>query len=277
MGSARPIEPTNIFEAARAANLAATRAFLDAGANVDAVNDAGFTALECAAMGTNGTATDQHLAVLRLLIEAGSALEHRGGGGRTALYLAAEFSRGPEAVQLLLDCGAQPDICDGHGNHVVKNAMMPAVKTLLSEITGHPIPKKEEVPEPRKMSMTQWRAAQKKIDAAFDMLERAGIIALQDAGQTQEDGFADASQSFRERGGPEAGLAGLCFYTRQDLGRAKRSSDLAIAIWGYPEGEAASTKRVGEKIVEAFGMVGLPVRWNGSERVRPTVDLRTID
>jgi bifunctional non-homologous end joining protein LigD len=271
------IEPANIFEAARAANLVATRAFLDAGAKVDAVNNAGFTALECAAMGTNGTPADQHLPVLRLLIEAGSTLEHQGSGGRTALYLAAEFSRGPEAVQLLLDAGAQADIRDEHGNHVVENAMMPVVKALLSQITGHPIPKKEEAPEPRKMSMSQWRAAQKKIDAAFDILESAGIIALQDAGHTQEDGFADAAELFRARGGSEAGLAGMCFYTRQDLNRAKRSSDLALAIWGGPEGEVESTKRVGRKLVEAFGIVGLSVRWNGSERVRPTVDLRMIN
>lgn len=67
----------------------------------------------------------------------------------------------------------------------------------------------------------------------------------------------------------------MCFYTRQDLNRAKRSSDLALAFWGGPEGEAEPTNRVGHKIVEAFGSVGLPVKWNGSERVRPTVDLRT--
>ena len=271
------IEPADIFAAARTANLVATRAFLDAGAEPAAVNDHGFTALECAAMGTNGTPTEQHLAVLRLLIEAGSPLEHQGGGGRTALYVAAEFSRGVEAVQLLLDAGAQADIRDGHGNHIVENAMMPAVKALLSQITGHLIPQKEAAPEPRKMSVLEWRAARKKIDAAFDKLESVGIVALHDVGRTQEDGFADASALFRERGGSEAGLSGMCFYTRQDLDRAKRSSDLALAFWGGPGGEAASTKRVGQQIAEAFGSVGLPVKWNGSERVRPTVDLRAVD
>jgi bifunctional non-homologous end joining protein LigD len=270
-------DPADIFQAARAANPMATRAFLDAGAKVDAVNDRGFTALECAAMGTNGTPVDRHLAVLRLLIEAGSPLEHRGAGGRTALYLAAEFSRGPEAIQLLLDAGAQADIRDEAGNHVVENAMMPEVKSLLSRITGHPIPKKEEKPEPKKMTAPQWRAAREKIDAAFDILVSAGIVALHDAGETQDDGFADASEAFRERGGFEAGLIGMCFYTRQDLDRAKRSSDLALAFWGGPEGEAESTKRVGRKVVEAFQSVGLPVRWNGSEQTRPIVDLRAID
>lgn len=271
------VEPADIFQAARVANPLATRAFLDVGAKVDAVNDRGFTALECAAIGTNGTPVDRHLAVLRLLVEAGSPLEHRGAGGRTALYLAAEFSRGTEAIRLLLDAGAQADIRDERGNHIVENAMMPEVKSLLSQITGHPIPKKEEKPEPKKMTAPQWRAAREKIDAAFDVLVSAGIVALHDAGETQEDGFADASQSFRERGGFEAGLIGLCFYTRQDLNRAKRSSDLALAFWGGPGGEAESTKRVGRKIIEAFDSVGLPVRWNGSEHGRPMVDLRSVD
>lgn len=270
-------EVTDIFKAARAANLAATRAFLDTGAQLDAVNDSGFTALECAAMGTNGTSAEQHLPVLRLLIDEGSPLEHRGASGRTALYLAAEFSRGVEAVKLLLDAGAHADICDGGGHHIVENAMMPEVKALLSQVTGHPIPKKMEQPAPKSMSMSQWRAALKKIDAAFDRLGRVGIVTLHDAGQTQEEGFADAAQLFNEGGGVGAGLAGVCFYTRQDLNRAKRSSDLALAFWGGPSGESEPTKRVGRQIVEAFGDVGLPVTWSGSKHARPVVDLRVID
>jgi bifunctional non-homologous end joining protein LigD len=250
---------------------------LDAGARIDAANDAGFTALECAAMGTNGTPAEQHLPVLRLLIDAGSPLEHRGGGGRTALYLAAEFSRGVEAVKLLLGAGAHADICDESGRHIVENAMMPEVKALLSEATGHPISKKVEQPAPKSMSMFQWRAARKKIDAAFDRLGQVGIVTLHDAGNTQEEGFADAAQLFNERGGSEAGLAGVCFYTRQDLNRAKRSSDLPLGFWGGPSGESQPTRRVGQLIVEAFGDVGLPVTWSGSEHVRPVVDLRMVE
>jgi bifunctional non-homologous end joining protein LigD len=84
-------------------------------------------------------------------------------------------------------------------------------------------------------------------------------------------------EAFNERGGLEAGLAGVCFYTRQDLDRAKRSSDLPLAFWGGPSGESEPTKRVGQQIVAAFGDVGLPVTWSGSEDARPVVDLRVID
>jgi len=42
--------PADIYAAARAGDLGATRAFLDTGAKADAVSDYGFTALECAAI-----------------------------------------------------------------------------------------------------------------------------------------------------------------------------------------------------------------------------------
>lgn len=272
----RPKAPADIFDAARAADVAAVEAFLAAGAKVNAENRAGFTALECAAMGADEMPIEQNLAILRLLIEAGSPLEHRGEGGRTALYLAAEFSPDLQAVQLLLDAGAEADICDEHGNHIAQNAMMLEVAELLSAITGYQIVEDDDEPEPRKMTAAQWRAACEKIDAAFQILERAGVITLHDAGYTQDDGFSDASDLFRQRGGSEAGLIGMCFYTRQDLDRAKRSSDLDLAFWGGPQGEADAMKRVGQRIVEAFDGIGLAVRWPGSELRRPIVDLRSI-
>jgi hypothetical protein len=34
---------------------------------------------------------------------------------------------------------------------------------------------------------------------------------------------------------------------------------------------------MGQQIVAAFGDVGLPVTWSGSEDARPVVDLRVID
>ncbi|MDP9891589.1 bifunctional non-homologous end joining protein LigD [Variovorax boronicumulans] len=271
------MDPKKIFEAAREADVQTVRACIEAGADMAAVNKQGFTALQCAAMGSNQTEVEPNLAVLRLLLEAGSPLEYTGTDGRTALYLAAEFAPTTDAVQLLLDAGANADVSDSHGNHVTVNAMMEEVVELLARVTGKPIPEPPPPePDPVKMTTAQWRAAKARIDEVFNALTKAGLVALQDAGQTQSDGFSDCAEVFRERGGEAAGVHGFCFYTRQDLSRAKRSSQLSLAFWGAPKGADADMLRVGELIVERFRKAGFEVRWNGAAAMRPEVDLREL-
>ncbi|MDQ0035140.1 bifunctional non-homologous end joining protein LigD [Variovorax boronicumulans] len=269
------MDPKKIFEAAREADVQTVRACIEAGADMAAVNKQGFTALQCAAMGSNQTEVEPNLAVLRLLLEAGSPLEYTGTDGRTALYLAAEFAPTTDAVQLLLDAGANADVSDSHGNHVTVNAMMEEVVELLARVTGKPIPEPPPPePDPVKMTTAQWRAAKARIDEVFNALTKAGLVALQDAGQTQSDGFSDCAEVFRERGGKAAGVHGFCFYTRQDLNRAKSTSQLSLAFWGAPKGADADMQRVGELIVEHFRKAGFEVRWNGAASMRPEVDLR---
>ncbi|MBJ2155162.1 DUF6891 domain-containing protein [Variovorax sp. IB41] len=269
------MDPKKIFEAAREADVETVRACIAAGADMAAVNAQGFTALQCAAMGSNQTEVAPNIAVLRLLLDAASPLEYTGTDGRTALYLAAEFAPTTDAVQLLLDAGAKADISDGHGNHITVNAMMEEVVALLARVTGKPIPEPPPPePDPVKMTTAQWRVTKARIDAVFEALTKAGLVALQDAGQTQSDGFSDCTEAFHERGGEAAGVHGFCFYTRQDLNRAKRTSQLSLAYWGAPQGADADMLRVGELIVGRFRTAGFEVRWNGAASMRPEVDLR---
>ena len=265
----------NIFGAARASDAQTVQACLDAGADVSAVDEHGLTALQQAAIGANQAGLAENLAVLRLLLEAGSPLEHRSRDGRTALYLAAELAPSTDAVQMLLDAGAEADVYDNHGNHIVKNAMMPEVQQLLSRITGKPVPAPPAPsPEPVRMTAAQWRAARARIRLVFDALSDAGIVALQEAGYTQEDGFSDCVEEYHSRGGADAGLHGFCFYTEQDVDRAKRTSQLLVAFWGAPEGGNLDMERVGTMIVDVFRQRGFTVDWNGSGAERPIVDLR---
>ncbi|MET3494639.1 DUF6891 domain-containing protein [Variovorax boronicumulans] len=269
------MDPKKIFEAAREADVQTVRACIAAGADMAAVNKQGFTALQCAAMGSNQTEVAPNVAVLRLLLDAGSPLEYTGADGRTALYLAAEFAPTVDAVQLLLDAGAKADISDGHGNHITVNAMMEEVVELLARVTGQPIPEPPPPePEPVKMTAAQWRAAKARIDGVFETLMKAGLVALHDAGYTQSDGFSDCAQAFHERGGEAAGVHGFCYYTRQDLNRAKSTSRLSLAYWGAPQGADADMLRVGELVVEHFRKAGFDVQWNGAASMRPEVDLR---
>ncbi|HYQ25370.1 ankyrin repeat domain-containing protein [Stenotrophomonas sp.] len=267
--------PADIFEAAWNANADATAAFLAADADVHAVDAFGFTALERAASSQDCAPMEDTLATLRLLIDAGSPLEHIGAGGRTALYLAAEFSpEGPEAVQLLIDAGAQPDVCDAHGNHTVENAWSPQVKALLSALTGHALPQVIVRKPDRKMSAAAWKLARARIDAAFAALEASDIVTAHAQGDTQDDGHDDTHEHFVERGGIAAGLKGFCFYSGDDMKRAKRTSDLAIGFWVPPD--SAAMEQIGQAIVDAFASVGLPAEWDGTERVRPCIDLRSL-
>ncbi len=265
---------TNIFDAARAGDVEVVQACIDAGVDLAAVNENGFTALQYAAMGANTADVTDIVAILRLLLEAGSPLEYVGGDRRTALYLAAEFSSTVHPVQLLLEAGAKADIYDAHGNHIVVNAMLPEVQMLLSKITGKTFSTPEPQPKPVKLNAAEWREVKVRIDAVFDVLTKSGLIVLQDAGVTQSDGFSDCAEVFHERGGERAGFHGFCFYTRQDLNRAKRTSQLALAFWGAPEGAPKDMQRVGNLIVEACRNRGFIVDWNGSGSMRPTVFLQ---
>lgn len=268
---------STIFEAARLGDVQTVQAHLGAGADVSAVDPHGFTALHSAAIGADTTPVAQNLAVLDLLVRAGSPLEQRSRDGRTALFLAAEFAPSTEAVQLLLQAGAQADIATDTGLHVLDNTRTPAVAQLLSQVTGRPIPQPAAAePDPVRLRATQWRAADARIAAVFDTLTAAGIVALRDTGSSQEDGFAECAEAYRKGGGAAAGLHGFCYYTRQDTKRAKRTSRLPLAFWGAPQGEPSDMQRVGQLIVQAFRDHGFGVDWNGSGGTRPIVDLRTV-
>ncbi len=269
------VKPSQIFDAARNGDLETTRACLEAGARLATKNEFGFTALHCAAMGANTADLSQILSVMRLLIDAGSPLESLGGGGRTPLYLAAEFSPSVEPIQLLLDAGANPDTRDDHGIHIVANGMTPEAQELLSRVTGEPVPERPPPkPQPIKMTNKLWHSTKRRISSILDQLSEVGLVTLQDAGYTQEDGLTDCAADFRDRGGTDAGLQGICFYTRQDSERAKQTSQLTLAFWGAPAGQPKDMERVGWLIVNAFQENGFTVDWDGSGGTRPTVYLQ---
>ncbi|WP_406014271.1 ankyrin repeat domain-containing protein [Streptomyces sp. NBC_00984] len=264
----------DVFEAARDGDLAAVRAALDAGFDVAAVDEQGWSLLHRAATGAEADPA-RAAAVLAALLDAGAPVEHSGGDGRTALYLAAEFSQSPEAVELLIARGADPDITDGHGNHVTVNAWAPEVAALLAAAAGVGPPAPDEpgpAPE-RKLSRAEWRAAKKRIGEVLAGLDAAGFVALADTGTTQSDGFDDCSEAAGERGRGPDGLVGFCYYTRQDAARARKTGHLLLAFWGAPDGSTRKMEHAGELVVRAFRGAGFPVDWNGAGDSRPSVDL----
>ncbi|MET9655693.1 ankyrin repeat domain-containing protein [Streptomyces sp. NPDC006510] len=263
-----------VFEAAHNGDLAAVRAALDAGFDVAAVNEYGWSLLHQAATGAESDPA-RAAAVLAALLDAGAPVEHPGGDGRTALYLAAEFSQSPEAVELLIARGADPDITDGHGSHVTVNAWCPEVAALLAAAAGvePPAPDEADSAPERKLSRAQWRAAKKRIGAVLDGLDAAGFVALADAGTTQSDGFDDCSEAAEERDRGPDDLVGFCYYTRQDAKHARETGRLFLAFWGAPDGSTRKMEHAGELVVRAFRGAGFRVDWNGAGSSRPSVDL----
>lgn len=260
-----------IYEAALSGEFETVKAHIDRGFDVATRNQDGLTALHCAAIGCNSTDVNKSLATINLLVKAGSPVNATIHDGRTALYLAAEFSPAVEPLRLLVDSGAEVDIRDSHGNHIVKNAKCKEVKEYLSHLTDYHQPPSRRLLESARLSARQWATEKKRVDMVFDELSRAGVVALQDAGTTQEDGFSDSTEEFLARGGVEAGLIGFCFITRQDMNRARRTSQLPVGFWGAPDGEPQSMIRVGRQVVRAFRSKGFAVEWDDTPTMRPIV------
>jgi ankyrin repeat protein len=267
---------TNIFEAAGEGNIPLLKKILLTNPDLAAFNDYGFTALHCAAKGTDLIEENVMVEILALLVEAGSPLEILSRDGRTPLYLCAEFSSSLKPVRFLIDAGANPDVYDTAGNHIVVNSYSIEVKQLLTKLTGVAIPVEPEPGPPAlKMSSVSWKKAKIVLDLVFRELEDAGLIILQDAGSTQSDGFDDCSEEFHKRSDQDS-IIGFCFYTRQDLNRAKRTSELSLAIWGAKEGKAKDTEKVAGIVVNAFEKAGIKVGWNGSGSMRPSLYLHSF-
>lgn len=261
-----------VFTAASAGDLAIVKTYIEDGFDINTKSQYGFTLLQTVALGTNLLEAEEILPVLEYLIEAGSDLELKSNDERTALYLVAEFSKSIQPVQLLLDKGANPNIKDSSGNHIVKNALLTETQQLLSQRTGVPIPTPKPTLKQVKMKGSQWTKAKKEIKKVFDALSMSGLISLQDSGYTQQNGFEDCSEIYHDHPVPES-VKGFCFYTRQDQNTAKRTSVLYLGFWGAPEGQDEATIAVGELIVESFKHAGFECHWNKTAGQRPAVFL----
>lgn len=271
MPSNKPDIPLNLFEAARKCDPAAVQKFVDGAPDLFQVNDYGFNALQCAAMGSNACKDEfKIIETLKILVDGGSPLEAKSNDGRTALFLLAEFSPFVTPVQFLIDAGANPDVSDMHGNHITRNAMMEEVQELLSNITGVPLEQEEPEPEPVKMTTKAWTTAKKAIEKVFEEINGINIIALADAGYTQSDAFADCAEILHEQDNNK-NVIGFCFFTRQDQNTAKRSSLLYLGIWGAPDGNDEDTITVGKLVTSVFEKHGFQIKWPVTASIRPCV------
>ncbi len=103
-----------------------------------------------------------------------------------------------------------------------------------------------------------------RLDEAFLAIMGRGILAQQNAGFTQDEGYDDFVEALDCAPEP-MDVLGYCFYHTQDLLRAVTDGELHIAFGpADPKKEATVGTEVGEIIREELENVGLVVDWDGS-------------
>jgi hypothetical protein len=102
------------------------------------------------------------------------------------------------------------------------------------------------------------------IDRACEELNAAGIVALQNAGYTQSDGWADVNEVAADQPGRPRGAV---FYHGQDLERGVAGKGLWLAFGTYEDDDAkrdAAGAVIGREICQVLARHGVPVEWDGS-------------
>merc|ERR1712029_341812 len=110
-------EGRSLLAAAENGELQTVKELLNRGANIEAQDGYGRTALHWAAW-------ENHLDIVKELLERGANIEAQGGNydsGRTALHLAA-WGTHPDIVKELLNRGANIEAQDGDGNKALHMA-----------------------------------------------------------------------------------------------------------------------------------------------------------
>jgi len=101
-----------------------------------------------------------------------------------------------------------------------------------------------------------------RLDAAFQELDRNGIIAMHHAGNTQSDGLSDTMEEYDARKEGGANPTGYVFYHGQDVDGALEGQLLYLAFGAFDDTEATATN-VAKQIVDTIESKGLKASWNG--------------
>ena len=105
-----------------------------------------------------------------------------------------------------------------------------------------------------------------RLDAAFEALNAAGIIALQNTGYEMSDGLTEVAEAMHQRGSRE-GVQGYCFYHGQDVERAVKGEALMRAF-GSLDDDHTHKLEVGRRVREILESRGFTVQWNGEAGTR---------
>ncbi|MFL9924469.1 hypothetical protein PQR62_09340 [Herbaspirillum lusitanum] len=109
-----------------------------------------------------------------------------------------------------------------------------------------------------------------RLDALFQELNESMIIALQNAGFTNQDGLGDVRQIWSEQ--PSRAYRGYCFYHQQSMASALAGRGLLLSYGDLANTDEGTLAIAGE-IVSALERHGFRVDWDGSAQTKINVPL----
>src|SRR5581483_6386920 len=107
------------------------------------------------------------------------------------------------------------------------------------------------------------RTVSDRLDAAFAALNRAGFVALQNAGWTKTTGWEDCWGECHERRKGRASRRGAVFYHYQDLERGGAGQGLMLGFGVFLEEDVGDTEdnaRVAAEVCRVLSEHGVPAR-----------------
>jgi hypothetical protein len=129
-------------------------------------------------------------------------------------------------------------------------------------------------------AMTEWESDKEtwpsttdcdRLDAAFAAMNGRGLIALQNSGYTQSDGYDEFCDAYEDHPN-KSSVKGYCFYHGQDLERAVQGSGLFFAFGPVdPKEEETKGPEIGRIVREELERVGLKVDWDGTFAKRMSI------
>jgi hypothetical protein len=102
------------------------------------------------------------------------------------------------------------------------------------------------------------------IERAFEELNENGVVALENAGYTQSDGWSDANEAADDRDPPPRGAV---FYHGQDVERGVAGEGLYLTFGAYADGDEASLA-IAREVCDTLASHGVKTSWDGSAKTR---------
>jgi hypothetical protein len=132
----------------------------------------------------------------------------------------------------------------------------------------------------RKAQEAKWKKAtmNDRIDAAFVALNKAGIVAMQNAGYTMSMGWEDCNEKATELAQAGKRPRGATFYHGQDLERGVKNEGLMLVYGAYEDDDDkhdASSIAIAREVIATLTQLGVKTKWNG--KVETRVEIRPFE